>query len=262
MRTLVLEILSVLASLVLAAPVSAFTLLDVTDPDWDWNMAVDPSGPIPPALVTSSGSGTIRFDSLGIFDFGTVASPNPLPPGPFPGLIDIEIVALSLTGFDPAFGGAYEIGIRGDIPSAGQIVNIHNVGGTLTMDVFFEAYLEIQLIDAGMTLQSPPGDPIPLGMSFGIVDGIPETDILWPPFFVSDAIAGSPPRLVDLLAVPWGEVLDAETSIPGMTWGGPEPVPALSPVGMVLLASLMGLAGWRGPRRQARRRWSESAKSC
>jgi hypothetical protein len=216
----------------LVGPASAMTVIDVPVPDWEWEMVVDPIGTaLGPTTVIARGDVVMRFDSKGAFDFGTLEDPLPVPKGTTGGTIDIEIVSMSLTGSSPVFVGPFEIGLQDATSSKGQITNLSNEDGVLAMDVFFDVFVDISLPDM-MSLMTE--GPISFEMKFGPEDGIPEDDVLWPPFFVWSTIM-VPPAVDPVTGMVWDDIVEVHTIIPGMAWVVPEPGTAWLLLGGVAL---------------------------
>jgi hypothetical protein len=205
----------------MVGPAKAVTIIDVPVPHWEWELIVDPVGSEPAQTVVARGPVVMRFDSHGALDFGTLADPATVPPGPFAGTIDIEILSMSLVGSSPVFDGDFEIGlIRDDLArrSQGTISNLANIAGRLSMDVALDVFVEFNL-SGPMRLTS---GPISLGMNFGPADGIPANDVLWPPFLVWNTIS-VPPAVDPTTGVVWDAIVEVHTTIPGMGWEVPEP---------------------------------------
>ncbi|MBU2706101.1 PEP-CTERM sorting domain-containing protein [Zooshikella marina] len=200
---------------------SATTVIDVNVHNWEWTMDIQSiTGERDTAIAT--GNATIRFDSNGLFDFGTVEAPTTVPPGP-PLTIDTEIISMDLRGSSPILGGEFSVRTNNLFNSVGQITDLQNVGGTLIGNSFFDVFVEIELFDENMSIFSPESDPIPLSMLLTPENGPPANDVLWIPFFMWQTVTVNTPELVDMFNVPWDTVLDVHTTIPGMAWDIPEP---------------------------------------
>lgn len=198
---------------------------------WRWMMDVQRVGaPGAPEMVIAEGDATIRF-SHPTFDFGTLASPNPVPPGPLAGgPIQTEILSMDLVGQPSAvFGNNWTLRLSAiqPNPAPGQIQNLENMGGVLTGNAFFDVFVEIQMgPDMGnMLLRN--AQPLPIGMMFTAANGPPANDVLWMPFFLWTQL---PPTVTfnDGAGNPWDIPITIHTIIPGMQWQGvPEPATAL-----------------------------------
>jgi len=181
----------------------------VIDFVWDWEIIIHPVPgrdlPDEDIPIMLWGNAQVLFqDPDPFFDFGSQASPLPLPPSAPPTTIPIEIVQLDLTGFSPVLGNV-QLGLQSGQPSIGAIQNLQNSGGNLTADSFFDVFVELNLPDLNETLTNR--EAIRVGMNFTEADGIPAIDVFWLPIWFWAEFPVNSPELVDALGLPWDTVV-------------------------------------------------------